>query len=150
MQTRWHIKRHMLTCRHMRTCRHRQTLEQTGTQACNFADTQACRKMSWQAHRQTNILEHRHANKKTERHAFKHTSELLRMAKRIKLEAHSLITSHQKHAQMQKASIRRTRYAWNWLCCQEIAFLMLDALSVLQASAMSRSGVHDIEVFVSK
>ena len=51
---------------------------------------------------------------------------------------------------MQKASIWRMHKAWNWLGCQGIAFLMLNALSVLQALVMSRSCVNEIEMFVSR
>ena len=90
-----------------------ETGRHTGMQFCRHTGMQIKNR---QAHRQTNRIGRRHANTKTERHAFKHTSELLSMAKRIKPEAHSLITSHQKHAQMQKASIRCMRYVWNCLC----------------------------------
>jgi len=141
------------TCWHAGTCWNADTQadietgRHTGMQTCRHTGMQTKNR---QAHRQTNRLGRRHANTKTERHAFKHTSELLSLAKRNKPEAHSLITSHQKHAQMQKASIRCMRYVWNCLCWQEIAFLMLDALPVLQVLATSRSCVHGIEMFVSK
>ena len=141
------------TCWHAGTCwiadtqADIETGRHTGMQTCRHTGMQTKNR---QAHRQTNRLGRRHANTKTERHAFKHTSELLSIAKRIKPEAHSLITSHQKHAQIQKASIWRMRYVWNWLRWQGIAFLLLDALSVLQALAMLCSCVHDIEMLVSK